>query len=151
MGALTDFTVYDGEAVPVAHVFYADHVEYTGQDLLALWREVVPGVPEYAQGTAQLSRKKVGSGVLRISFRVNLPVMEAVNGQNLSGYTAAPKVAYVDSNESVQWVHPRSLAQGRQNAKSIVRNIWYNASPASTGAVTTGMAYDAQVRLVFPN
>lgn len=150
MAQIADITVYDGEATPVAHTFYADHVEYSGSDLTALYAEKVPGVPEYAQGTILLSRKKVGSGMIRAACRVNLPVMESVAGQNLSGYTAAPKVAYVDSNEDVQWSHPRSLAQGRQNAKQIMRNLLANLSTTQP-ATTAGFIHDAFVRNVWPN
>lgn len=150
MAALADLTSYDGESTPVNHTFVADHVEYTGSDLVALWSEKVVGVPEYAQGTCVLTRKKVNSGLVRVGFQVNLPVMESVSGQNLSGYTAAPKVAYVDRTEVVQWVHPRSLQQGRQNTKTIVRNV-LNANVSSSGATSSGLLYDAMVRLVFPS
>lgn len=150
MAALADLAVYDGESTPVLHTFVADHVEYTGSDLIATWQEKVVGVPEYAQGTIVLTRRKASSGMVRVGMKVNLPVMESVSGQNLSGYTAAPKVAYVDSYEGVQWVHSRSLAIGRQNAKSIFRYLISNAV-ATTPAITAGVLYDAQVRLVFPN
>jgi hypothetical protein len=150
MAQLADITAYDGESTPVAHAFVADHVEYTGNDLLALWSEKTVGVPEYAQGTLQLSKKKVASGMVRVGLRVNLPVMESVSGANLSGYTAAPKVAYVDSSEQVQWIHARSLAQGRQNSRQILRNIAGSNSSTAT-PVSSGMAYDAFVRLVFPS
>jgi len=150
MAAIADIIAYDGESTPVAHTFVADHVEYTGNDLLALWSEKTVGVPESAQGTMQLSKKKVASGMIRVGLRVNLPVMESVSGQNLSGYTAAPKVAYVDSSEQVQWVHTRSLAQGRQNSRQVLRNVTGNNSSTAT-PVSTGMAYDAFVRLVFPS
>lgn len=150
MAALADIIAFDGETTPVSHTFVADHVEYNGNDLSAHWCEKIAGVPEYAQGSAVLTKKKVGSGMTRIGFRFNLPVMEGVNGANLAGYTAPAKVAYVDSHESVQWVHPRSIAQGRQNVKSLMRNAWYNSSVSSTAAVASGLAYDAQVRLVFP-
>lgn len=150
MAAIADITAYDGESTPVAHVFYADHVEYDGNNLQALWGEKVAGVPEYAQGTMTLSKKKVASGMTRVGLRVNLPVLESVSGANLSGYTAAPKVAYVDSSEQVQWVHSRSLAQGRQNSRQLLRNVAGNNSSTAT-PVSTGMAYDAFVRLVFPN
>lgn len=150
MAAIADITVFDGETTPLQHVFYADHVEYTGQDLVALWQEKVAGVPEYAQGTISLTRRKVNSGLIRIGCMVKLPVMESVNGANLSGYTAAPKVAYVDSYEGVQWSHPRSLAQGRQNVKTIYKNLLFDS--AVTGSViSSGVLYNAQVRLVFPN
>lgn len=150
MAAQADLTAYDGEASPVAHVFVADHVEYTGTDLQAFWQEKTVGVPEYAQGSVILTRRKVNSGLTRIGLMVKLPVMESVSGSNPSGYTAAPKVAYVDSYEGVQWVHPRSLAIGRQNVKSIFRNL-LNSNVTTTAAVGAGFLYDAQVRLVFPN
>jgi len=150
MAAQADIIAFDGESTPVSHTFVVDHVEYTGTDLNAFWQEKTPGVPENAQGTVQLSRRKVNSGMTRIGFMVKLPVMESVNGANLSGYTAAPKVAYVDSAEGVQWVHPRSLAQGRQNAKTILFRILGNQTTTSA-AIASGVAYDAQVRLVFPS
>lgn len=150
MGQLADIIAFDGESTPVQHTFIADHVEYTGNDLIASWQEKVVGVPEYAQGSIILSRRKANSGMVRIGMKVNLPVMESVSGQNLSGYTAAPKVAYVDSYEGVQWVHSRSLAQGRNNVKSIMRNILTNTSVTGP-AIASGVLYDAQVRLVFPN
>lgn len=150
MAALADIVVYDGAATPVSHTFVADHVEYTGNDLIANWQEKTIGVPEYAQGTLVLTRRKVNNGVTRVGFRVNLPVMESVSGQNLSGYTAAPKVAYVDSYEGTSWVHSRSLASGRQHAKTIFRNILSN-STTSNAVIEAGVLYDAQVRLVFPN
>jgi hypothetical protein len=150
MAAIADIVAYDGESTPVLHTFYADHVEYTGNDLIALWSEKVVGVPEYAQGTIRLSKKKVASGMVRVGLRVDLPVMESVSGQNLSGYTAAPKVAYVDSSEQVQWVHARSLAQGRNNTRWILRNVTCNATASNT-PITSGFVYDAIVRLVFPS
>jgi len=150
MAALADIIAFDGESTPVQHTFVADHVEYTGSDLIASWQEKTVGVPEYAQGSLVLSRRKANSGMVRIGLKVNLPVMESVSGQNLSGYTAAPKVAYVDSYEGVQWVHSRSLAQGRQNVKSIFKNILANTTVTQV-AIAAGPIYDAQVRLVFPN
>lgn len=150
MAALADVVAYDGETTPVAHTFVADHVEYSGSDLVALYCEKTPGVPEYAQGTIALTKKKVNNGNIRVGCRVNIPVMESVNGANLSGYTAAPKVAYVDSYEGVQWIHPRSLAQGRLNVKSIFTNVLRGLSSSQT-PVGSGLLHDAQVRLIFPS
>lgn len=150
MAALADITVYDGASTPIAHYFIADHVEYDGANLTALWQEKTAGIPEYAQGSCLLSKKKVGSGMTRVGFRVNLPVMESVSGQNLSGYTAAPKVAYVDSGEVIQWVHPRSLYQGRLNCGTILRNLLSNVA-TSAAATTTGNMYAWFTQLVMPS
>lgn len=150
MAQQANIVAFDGESTPVSHTFVADHVEYTGADLQAFWQEKTAGVPEYAQGSLILSRRKVNSGLTRIGLRVNLPVMESVSGANLSGYTAAPKVAYTDAAEYVQWVHPRSLSAGRKNVKAIVTNILRdNASTAA--AISTGPLYDACVQIIFPN
>lgn len=150
MGQQADFTVYDGEATPVAHVFVADRVEFNKGDLIAYWQEKTAGIPEYAQANAQLTRRKVQSGLTRVGFRINVPIMEAIAGQNSLGYTAAPKVAYTESNEDVQWIHPRSMAQGRQNVKTMVRNVLSNVA-TTTAAVSAGLLYDAMVRIIFPS
>lgn len=150
MAQQANIVAFDGESTPVSHTFVADHVEYTGADLQAFWQEKTAGVPEYAQGTMILSRRKVNSGLTRIGLRVNLPVMESVSGANLSGYTAAPKVAYTDAAEYVQWVHPRSLAAGRRNVKAIVTNLLRDYALTAVPA-TSGVLYDACVQIIFPN
>jgi len=63
--------------------------------------------------------------------------MEAVSGQNSSGYTAPPKVAYVDTHEEVGYFHERSVVNGRRLARQLSLNIAGGVSTSVT-PVTTG-------------
>ncbi|DAD49878.1 TPA_asm: coat protein [ssRNA phage ESE005] len=150
MAQIADIVAFDGESTPVSHTFYADHVEYAGGDLTARYEEKVAGVPAYAQGTVSLTRRKVKSGMVRSALRVNIHSLEQASGSNLAGYTAPPKVANTDSYELVQWWAPRSVYQGRQNVRTIARNILNNATTTQTPS-TAGFTYDAQVRDIWPN
>lgn len=152
MATQADFTVYDGEVTPVAHIFVADHVEYDGKALTAIYSEKKANIPEYAQVNAVLKKMPVKGGMTRVGYRVNVPVMEALasNSGNSSGYVAQPKVAYVDSTEIVQWVHTRSLSQGRLNSIMMALNFVRNLATTQT-PISSGVFYDAFVRLVFPS
>jgi len=150
MAQIADIIAFDGESTPVQHTFYADHVEYVNGDLTAYYEEKVANVPAYAQGTALLTRRKVKSGMVRSALRVNIHALEQAAGQNLAGYTAPPKVANTDSYEMVQWWAPRSISQGRQNVRTLAKNI-INGQTTTQTPTTSGFFYDAQVRDIWPN
>lgn len=152
MATQADFTVYDGETTPLAHVLVADHVEYDGKSLTAIYAEKKANVPEYAQVNASLKKMPVKGGITRVGFRMNVPAMEALpsGSGNSSGYVAQPKVAFVDSSEFVQWVHQRSLSQGRLNAIQMTINFARNLNTTQT-PIAAGVFYDAFVRLIFPS
>jgi hypothetical protein len=75
--------------------------------------------------------------------------MEAVAGPNSAGYTAAPKVAYVDRKETVAFAHPRSTAQSRALAYQACRNADNNVF-TSIPAVAAGVLWDAFVNQFMP-
>lgn len=150
MAGLSDFTLFDGESTPLAHVWIADHVEYANGTIKALWGTKTPGVPEYAQERLTLTSRITSGGIRRVGIRFDIPYMEIPNGGTTNGYTAPAKVAFTESNEDVQWIHPRSVYQGRLNVRTLMRNMLSNtvtSSPATTG----GLAHDAMARLVFPS
>lgn len=135
MASIADITVYDGESTPVAHVFKAIHTRMDKNGAQeALYRESLPGVPLEAQPTLKLTNALLPSGVRRLAARVEVPVMESVSGQNAAGYTAAPKVAFVETAEYVDYVHPRSTASGRRNIRYMFQNFFRNLNVASGGA-----------------
>lgn len=137
MSAIATITAYDGQATPIAHTFLATGVSREGNTVTASYKEAATGVPDYAQGRVTLKHQKLGSGVNRVSQRTELPVMESVAGQNASGYTAAPKVAYVDSVEIAGFFHERSIVTGRRSVRQLSLNIGANVTtsvaPATTG------------------
>lgn len=149
MSAIANITVFDGQSTPVSHTFVAESVSRAGNDVIATYKEATAGVPDYAQGRITLKRTKLGSGVTRSSVRVELPVMESVSGVNAAGYTAAPKVAYVDAVEVINYGHERSLIAGRRSVRQMAINLTANVS-TSVAAATSGPVPELIDTLVAP-
>lgn len=149
MTQIADIAVYDGAAAPVAHVLAAESVTRTGDTIQAVWREKLPTVPDEAQVYAILRIERLKSGVKVVSFETGVPVMESISGQNSSGYTAPPKVAYVDRDVHTKFLHPRSTPLSRQISAQIARNLLNNV-PTSVPAVTAGVLADALHKGLMP-
>lgn len=149
MANIANITVFDGAATPVSHTLVPVSIRYEDGAIVAMWREALAGLPTEAQISFVQSMRVLKSGVVEIRSRVNVPVMESVAGQNASGYTAAPKVAYVDSDEWVKRAHPRSVTTGRRLSKQILTNISNNVA-TSVAAATSGPFDDAMVGLFMP-
>lgn len=75
--------------------------------------------------------------------------MESVSGQNSAGYTAAPKVAHVDTVEITGYFHERSSIGSRRLAKQLAANI-LNGIATSVTPVTTGFPAELMDQLVLP-
>lgn len=149
MSAIASLTVFDGAATPVSHTFLAESVSRDGKMVIATYKEAVASIPDYAQGRVTIKKTKLGSGVTRVSVRAEIPVMEAINAQNSSGYTAAPKVAYIDAAEYVQYCHERSTVAGRRLVRQLLTNIQGNVA-VSVAPVATGPVPELTDLLVTP-
>lgn len=149
MSQIADLTVFDGAVSPVSHVLVAESVSRVGTTITCVWREKLATIPDEAQVYAILKIETLKSGVKVVTFETGVPVMESISGVNSSGYTAAPKVAYVDKDVHVKYVHPRSTITSRQNCTQISRNILNNVS-VTTPAVTAGVLADALHRGLTP-
>lgn len=138
MGQQANITVFDGAATPVSHTLVGEGIERLSDGTLkATWKESLSGVPDYAQIRYTQLKKKLPSGVFIVVGRVEVPVMESVSGQNASGYTAPPKVAYVDTVDIVGKFHERGVVTGRRLARQLAVNLAGNIS-TSIAPVTTG-------------
>lgn len=138
MAAQANITVFDGAATPVTHTLVGEGIERLPDgSLVARWKESLAGVPDYAQIRATMVKRKLPSGVFRVACRVEVPVMESISGQNSAGYTAPPKVAYVDTTEAVGFFHERSVVTGRRLCRQLMVNLMGNIStsvvPVSSG------------------
>lgn len=142
MSAIANIAVYDGAATPVLHTLKPISVTRENGVTEALYREDISTLPTEAQVSCTLRQKTLASGVIQSELRVNVPVMESVSGQNAAGYTAAPKVAYVDSVVMTGYQHPRSTITSRRLARMIAINI-ANDVGISTAAAVTGPAPEA--------
>ncbi|UUW21365.1 MAG: hypothetical protein [Sanya fiers-like virus 36] len=134
MSNIANITVYDGAATPVAHTLVAESVTRQGQRITAKWSEKLAGVPEYAQVRVMASLEKMPSGTYKAYERVEIPVMESISGQNAAGYTAAPKVAYVDRTDIIGYYSERSIVAGRRSSRQLAINLAGNVSTSVTPA-----------------
>lgn len=149
MASITNLVAFDGQVTPVSHTFVAASVSRQGTDVIASYKEALSGVPEEAQGRVTIKHSRLGSGVSRASVRVELPVMESISGVNSSGYTAAPKVAYVDTVEVTGYFHQRSVIANRRSVRQLALNILGNVT-ASVAAATSGPAPELFDTLITP-
>lgn len=149
MSAIANITVFDGAATPVSHTYTPISVTREKGKVEALWRENLSGVPVYACPTIKMTVEKTKSGMTKAETRVEVPVMESVSGQNAAGYTAAPKVAYVNTMLFTAWAHERSDITGRRLARQILVNLSGNVS-TSVAAATAGFLPELVDGLVSP-
>lgn len=140
MSAQANIVAFDGASTPVSHTFQpAGQTKDPVNGIVAEWREIIATVPTYAQANLKTSQKLLKSGVWRVAVQVNVPVMESVSGQNASGYTAAPKVAYVNSCSFVCYFHERATTAERRLARQLLVNVMNNIT-TTVAAATTGAA-----------
>lgn len=142
MAAQAAITVFDGAATPVTHTFKEAGSFLDPKDgNVAEWREILASVPTYAQLKLRTSQRLLKNGMWRVVLSVQVPVMESISGQNAAGYTAAPKVAYVNGGSYVGYYHERATTAERRLVKQIIANLLNNLGTTVTAAVT-GMASD---------
>lgn len=152
MSNIANITVFDGAATPVSHTLVPVSVERDSKSgqIVCVWREQLASLPTYAQvtATARLSKSRQ-SGVWNVDFRVEVPVMESISGQNAAGYTAAPKVAYRDTSGFYGHYHERGSIAGRRLSRQLAINVAGNIS-TSVAAATTGVSPELFDMLVAP-
>lgn len=130
MTAFADVVLNDGAATPVAHTFKVKKTVGT----LSQWEDRAGGVP-IGYNLLQ-SETKESSEVRRVKFKVVKPTLEAVSGQNSSGFTPAAKVAY-SLLGTVEFVLPqRCTEQERKDLCAYIKNVLANAS--FSGMITAG-------------
>lgn len=150
MSQQANITVFDGAATPVSHTFYpADNKVLKDGTRLAIWREAVAGLPTEAQCRIEIAQRELQNKLVETRVSVVVPVMESVAGQNASGYTAAPKVAYEDKDVYVKYAPRRSTITDRRLSAQLLRNLISNVSTTVT-PVSAGVVDEAAVQLFMP-
>lgn len=150
MSAIANIVAFDGAATPVSHTLTPVDVTREKGEIVAQYREMLSTVPVYAQPSVTLRKKQMSSGVYRVSIRTEVPVMESIGSQNAAGYTAPPKVAFVDSHETAGYFHQRSTQDSRRLSRWLHHNICGNVS-VTNAAATTGPVAELFDQLVMPN
>lgn len=150
MAQQANITVFDGAATPVLHTLIpADNKVLKDGTRFVSWRENIATLPTQAQVSVELRQRVYPTGVVETRAAVLVPVMESISGVNAQGYTASPKVAYVDKVEYVQYNHPRSTVSSRRLAAQILRNLISNVS-TTVPAVSAGVVDESAVQQFLP-
>lgn len=151
MSAQANITVFDGALTPVLHLLVSSGVKMLPDgSSYAIWREQISSLPVKAQVRVEMKQRNLASGVVESRTEAIVPVMESVSGQNASGYTAAPKVAFEDKSAFVTYRHPRSTIQSSRLCKQLLMNLMNDVS-VTTPVVKTGIVDETHVQLVFPS
>lgn len=150
MSAIANIVAYDGAATPVIHTFFPQSVTREKNKITAFYKEAVITVPDDAQGKISLSMEQLPSGIYKVDSRVEIPVMEAITNQNSSGYTAPPKVAYIDTVLSTGYFHKRSTITDRRIVRGISNNVMSGVA-TSVALVLTGPIAELYDQLIMPS
>lgn len=147
---MSNITVFDGAATPVSHTLVNQSISKEKGVIVAVWQEKLPSVPDEAQVKLTMKMEKIQkSGVVRVEERLEVPVMESISGNNSAGYTAAPKVAFIDTQVTIGLFHPRSTVASRRLCRQMGINV-HNGVSTSVAPVTTGPAAELFDLLVAP-
>jgi hypothetical protein len=93
MSAIANIVLQDGAGTPVTHTYFPITSGATSS-----WRENFVGLPLIGQPVITMVVKEdKKSGLNRVMGVFQLPALETATGANAAGYTAAPKVGYVNS------------------------------------------------------
>jgi hypothetical protein len=149
MSQQANITAFDGASTPVSHTFFGEGISVLNGESIAVWREQNAALPYEAQGVITMKKRKLPSGIIRVACRVEIPVMESITGQNAAGYTAAPKIAYVDTDESVGYFNTRGTPTSRRIVKQLASNVRNNLS-TTTPVITAGPLAELFDMLVMP-
>jgi hypothetical protein len=150
MAAIADITVYDGAGTPVSHTLKAISVSRPDPaSTLAEWQEKLTSVPDEAQVRVSARVTSLKSGITKVETRVVVPVMESISGQNASGYTAAPKVAYESTFVITEFSHKRATVSDRRLIRQMAINLLSDVS-TSVAPDTSGLMPDLYDQLISP-
>lgn len=125
MATFADIVLNDGQATPSPKTFKVK----LNDNAVSVWEQRDLGVP-IGYATVRVQTKDTAT-VRKVTLSIAVPTLEAVSGANPSGFTPAPKVAYVH-RVNVEFILPqRGSTQERKNIKAFCTNLLGN------GTVTT--------------
>lgn len=123
MSAISAIVINDGQTTPVAHTF--NPVQSNPN---ALYRENQAGLALIGQPWITcVVKPDSGNGLNKVVITLDLPALETVTGQNASGYTAAPKVAYENKFVGTFFLPSRGTSAQRKDLRVLLANLLANS------------------------
>lgn len=125
MGAIAPITINDGQDTPVAQTF--DPVAVDANRVAEYVNREVDGIP-IGFNVIKLSNKLNGNGSYVIKMTIAQPTLETPSsGATVSGYVAAPRVAYIDRCNIEFVVSSRSNTTSREDLLAFAKNLLAHA------------------------
>lgn len=151
MAAQANIVAFDGAAIPVSHTLVptSNKTKPDGSSI-AEWGERLAGLPLQAQVNSRMVMRKLQDGRWLLSYSSMVPVMEAINGANATGYTAAPKVAYQVPITTTAYFPERATPAERKLVRQLHINTLGNV-PTSVTPATNGAVPDLFDNQIFPS
>lgn len=117
-----------------------------------VWRAAVANVPLDGQIKMALSDETLKSGAVKMTMKLEVPVLETLGASGTSaGYVAPPKVAYVTTAIFTMFSDRRSTTQDRANALKMALGLIQGASATTaTGVLNQASAGNAVVNSTLP-
>lgn len=129
MPAITNITISDGAATPVAHTFSPIGKDDKG----VIWLEQTTPAPLSPIGAYRIGYRQSKSlnvtgqgGVSKLVMTLALPKLETL-GNNSAGYTPAPTIAYRNVARLEIDMPERSTGQERKDLRIFFANLLNNA------------------------
>jgi len=114
----SNITIDDGASTPVSHQF----VPMDRTDTLTTWVDPLSDTPRIGQPQITLS-VPFGDNAVQVKAKVVLPILETVAGDDSSGFTPAPRVAYTLIGK-LEFVLPNRCTEAdRNNILAFVTNL----------------------------
>ena len=119
MPAIGQISLTDGQATPATHVFNPISSNPP------IYKRNGVGAALIAEETLNIDLKRAtaNSPVNRPVLVLEIPVLEQSTGSTPSGYTAPPKVAYVERVKIEFFHHQRSLESSRKDLRVITAKL----------------------------
>jgi hypothetical protein len=120
MSAIANIAIQDGQGTPVTHTFFPIQ-----SGASSYWRENAVGLPLIGQSTVTMTVKEdKKSGLNRVVGVMQLPALETATGANAAGYTAAPKVGYINSFKFEYILPARGTAAQRKDLRVLAMDLF---------------------------
>lgn len=111
MAAMTNILIKDDATTPVEYTF-----EPVTDTPFPSWRTAIANVPLDGQMRLSCQMTKLKNGDFKLTYKLEVPVMETLGASGTSGgYVAPPKVAYVNTAIFTLFVNKRSTTTDRVN------------------------------------
>jgi hypothetical protein len=125
MAAIGNIVINDGQGTPVAHTFSPSQVS---SEVVSYHDRVLGVVLGYPELSLSQKLSANGTGSIKQSLRISVPVLETVTGSTGEGFAPKPTLAYKERAFVEVYHDPRSSLQERKNLNAYLKNALANAA-----------------------